>query len=98
MTVSSEKQTKLKVFQKGQVVIPVALRKKHHIYVGDHVEAVSKPEGILIKPDINAKDRRTSTERLFGIFKKYRLEKDARLKNSDISDETEQGFIDGWSR
>ena len=97
MDTTSEKHQKLKIFQKGQVVIPTALRKKHHIHIGDQVEVISKPEGILLKPSISGKDLRTSTERLFGMFKKYRIEKTVELKDTDISDATEQGFIDGWS-
>ena len=50
MSDHSKESFKMKVFPKGQVVIPVSLRKKYHIAIGDQIDVVTAPEGILLKP------------------------------------------------
>ena len=58
---------KAKVFGKGQVVIPVALRRKFGIKIGDMVDLMVEEDGIKIVPvkeKVEAKD-------LAGIFNKY---------------------------
>ena len=62
---------KMKVFPKGQVVIPISLRKKYHIEIGDQINVVTAPEGILLKPMPDESRKRSLTERLFGIFNVY---------------------------
>ena len=39
----------MKVFPKGQVVIPVSLRKRYNIDIGDQVQAIPSNEGILLR-------------------------------------------------
>ena len=36
----SKKEIKMKIFPKGQVVIPVELRRKYHIEIGDHINVI----------------------------------------------------------
>ena len=55
---------KTKVFNKGQVVIPSALRKKYHIEIGEKVEVLDEKDGIKIIP-IKEKG---GIEKLQGIF------------------------------
>ena len=50
MGTTSKESVKRKVFPKGQIVIPVALRKKYHIDIEDHVDVIPKSDGILLKP------------------------------------------------
>lgn len=85
-----------KVFPKGQVVIPVSLRKKFKINIGDHIEVVSTAEGILLKPSTKKKQDIFVSDRLFGIFAAYALKKQKHTKD-DISKATEAGFTEGWS-
>ena len=88
---------KMKVFPKGQVVIPVSLRKKYQIDIGDRIDVIAKPEGILLKPLAKENRQRSLTERLFGIFSDYAVEKTMPTK-TDIEKATEAGFIEGWNK
>ena len=85
---------KMKVFPKGQVVIPVSLRKKYHIENGDRVAVIPNANGILIKPMLPKKGKKSLTDSLFGIFGKYAKGK-PKLEKADISEATEAGFIEG---
>jgi len=96
MHTKSKEPVKKKVFPKGQVVIPVSLRKKFQINIGDHIEVVSTAEGILLKPSTKRKQDIFVTDRLFGIFAAYALKKQKHTKD-DISKSTEAGFTEGWS-
>ncbi len=78
----------MKVFQKGQVVIPVSLRKKYNIDIGDHIEVVSSSDGILLKPSSTKKGSGSLTDTLFGAFKKYSRGKKKAAKG-DISNYSE---------
>lgn len=40
----------MKVFPKGQVLIPVKLRKKYGIEIGDRIEIEQQADGIWLKP------------------------------------------------
>ena len=93
MGTTSKGSLKRKVFPKGQVVIPVALRKKYHIEIGDHVDVISKPDGILLKPMPKKERKKSLTDCLFGVFGKYAKEK-PKLKKADINEATEAGFIE----
>jgi len=86
---------KMKVFQKGQVVIPVSLRKKYLIEIGDQIDVIPSPEGILLKPLSKKPSRKSLTERLSGIFTSYAPEKSKPTK-ADIKKATETGFTKGW--
>lgn len=91
---NSKVAIKMKVFPKGQVVIPVSLRKRYQIEIGDRIEAISGPDGILLKPDGRRKSQTSLTDRLFGIFGKYASKKQG-LSKDDISRATETGFAEG---
>ena len=82
----------LKVFPKGQIVIPVALRKKYHIEIGDRVDVISKADGIFLKPVPKNEKKESLTDCLFGMFGKYSKGK-PKLKKADINKATEAGFI-----
>jgi AbrB family looped-hinge helix DNA binding protein len=97
MGTASKETIKMKVFPKGQVVIPVSLRKKYKIDIGDRIDVISKPDGILLKPLAKENIQRSLTERLFGIFSDYAAEK-TRPTKTDIEKATEAGFIEGWNK
>ncbi len=58
---------KAKVFNKGQIVIPAALRKAFGIEIGGKVELIVMKDGIKIVPV----RRKVSVKSLAGVFKKY---------------------------
>ena len=95
MQKSMKEPLKMKVFPKGQVVIPISLRKKYQIEIGDQIEIIPESEGILLK----AKSRRAAeislTERLFGIFNMYTVSKHTLLEK-DIQKATHKGSIEDW--
>jgi AbrB family looped-hinge helix DNA binding protein len=95
MGTGTKESIKMKVFQKGQVVIPVSLRKKYLIEIGDQIDVVSSPEGILLKPLSRKTDRKSLTEQLFGIFSSYASKKSNPTK-ADIKKATETGFTKDW--
>ncbi|MCD6198465.1 MAG: AbrB/MazE/SpoVT family DNA-binding domain-containing protein [Deltaproteobacteria bacterium] len=94
MGATSKVSVKRKVFPKGQIVIPVALRKKYHIEIGDHVDVIPKANGILIKSMLPKKRGKSLTDSLFGMFGKYAKGK-PKLEKADINEATEAGFIRG---
>ena len=69
MTANTKESFKMKVFPKGQVVIPVSLRRKYRIDIGDQIDVVSEKEGILLKPLPKQENISSLTEQLCGIFK-----------------------------
>lgn len=95
MTSEIIESVKMKVFPKGQVVIPAPLRKRYQIDIGDQIDAISGPDGILLKPSIKEQKVTSLTDSLFGIFNKYSLKKQV-ISRADISRATEDGFIEGW--
>ncbi len=97
MGAGTKESIKMKVFSKGQVVIPVSLRKKYHIEIGDQIDVISEPEGIFLKPLPKDKSRRSATERLFGIFSDYASGRSKPTK-ADIEKATEAGFTEGWNK
>jgi len=97
MSATSKESVKRKVFPKGQIVIPVALRKKYHIEIGDHINVIPQADGILLKPMPKKERERSLTDSLFGMFRKYAKGK-AKLKKTDITMATEAGFIEGWEK
>jgi len=96
MNPNSKESVIKRVFPKGQVVIPVSLRKKFQINIGDHIEVVSTAEGILLKPSTKSKKNVFVTDRLFGTFAAYALKRKKHTKE-DIRKATEAGFTEGWS-
>ncbi|MBT9438585.1 MAG: AbrB/MazE/SpoVT family DNA-binding domain-containing protein [Desulfobacterales bacterium] len=97
MVATLKESVKRKVFPKGQIVIPVALRKKYHIEIGDHVDVIPKADGILLKPVPKKEGKKSMTDCLFGMFRKYAKGK-PKLKKADINRATEAGFIEGWEK
>ncbi len=97
MSTRIKESIKMKVFTKGQVVIPISLRKKYHIDIGDHIDVVSTPNGILLKPLPKETEQKSLTERLFGIFSDYASAK-AEPTKADIEKATETGFTEGWTK
>ena len=97
MGTDTKETIKMKVFPKGQVVIPVSLRKKYQIDIGDRIDVISKSDGILLKPLPKENRQRSLTERLFGIFSDYAAGK-TRPTESDVERATEAGFIEGWNK
>ena len=97
MGATSKESVKRKVFPKGQIVIPVALRKKYHIDIGDHVDVIPKADGILLKPMPKKEGKKCLTDSLFGMFRKYAKGK-PKLKKADITEATEAGFVEGWKQ
>ena len=95
MGATSKESVKMKVFPKGQIVIPVALRKKYNIDIGDHVDVIPKADGILLKPVPKKEEKKSMTDRLFGMFRKYAKGK-PKLKKADINRAAEAGFIEDW--
>lgn len=97
MGTGTKESIKMKVFPKGQVVIPVSLREKYHIDIGDQIDVISQSDGILLKPLPKEKSQRSLTERLFGIFSGYAGGK-SKPSKADIERATEAGFIEGWNK
>jgi AbrB family looped-hinge helix DNA binding protein len=88
---------KMKVFPKGQVIIPVDLRRKYNINVGDQIEFVTIQDGILLKPSNQKPGRGSLTEELFGMLRRYAEGKDCPDDNA-IDDTTQKEFTDGWKQ
>lgn len=86
---------KMKVFPKGQVIIPVDLRRKYNIDIGDQIEFVTIKDGILLKPSIQKPDRGSVAKELFGMLHRYAEGKDYPDDNA-IDEATEKEFADGW--
>jgi len=86
---------KMKLFQKGQVVIPGFLRRKYHLQIGDQIDIVPTEEGILLKPSPKQGDQSSLTERLFGVFHNYAIKKN-QIKKQEMTAATENGFVEGW--
>ena len=91
------KYIKMKVFAKGQVVIPIQLRKEYHIEVGDKIDVIPTPDGILLKSNPKREKISTLTERLFGIFSSYASDK-TELDKNEIIKATEKGFTKKWEK
>jgi AbrB family looped-hinge helix DNA binding protein len=94
-TTSKETAIKMKVFPKGQVVIPVSLRKRYNIDIGDQIDVIPGSDGILLKPVTKEQAKKSFTEQLFGMFGKYAEQKPIPDK-TDIDKSTEAEFVKGW--
>lgn len=88
---------KMKVFPKGQVIIPVELRRKYNINIGDQIEFVTIQDGILLKPSIQKPDRGSVAKELFGMLRRYAEGKDSPDDNA-INEATKKEFVDGWKQ
>jgi AbrB family looped-hinge helix DNA binding protein len=97
MSSTSKESVKRKVFPKGQIVIPVSLRRKYYIDIGDHVDVIAKPDGVLLRPLPKKEEKKSMTDSLFGMFSKYAKGK-PKLKKADITKATKEGFVEGWEK
>lgn len=95
MQKSHKTTLKMKVFQKGQVVIPVSLRKAYNIDIGDQLEIIPESGGILLKPGREGKPHGTLTDQLYGVLGTYAA-KQASIRKTDIQTATHRGFIEEW--
>lgn len=86
---------KMKVFPKGQVIIPAELRRKYNINIGDRIEFITSQDGILLKPSRQKTNHRSSTDELFGMLRKY-VKKMSLPEEDEINEATESGFLEGW--
>jgi len=80
-----------KVFNKGQVVIPAALRKAFGIKIGEKVNLVVEEDGIKIIP---AK-KRVDAKELLGVFYKYAKNRPFPTEE-EIEKATEEEFVKGF--
>jgi len=78
-----------KVFNKGQVVIPILLRKKYNIKSGDKINIIAEDDGIKLIPEKRPKP----IENLAGIFSKYVRKK---ATDKDINKITEDSFTESF--
>jgi len=92
-----KKEMTMKVFQKGQVVIPVALRRKYNIEIGDHINIVSTDDGILLKPEEKKGDKKNLTIALFGIFHDH-VKNKSKITRKKINYVTEASFSNEWRK
>jgi AbrB family looped-hinge helix DNA binding protein len=97
MPTKSQKAMTMKIFPKGQVVIPVELRRKYHLEIGDHISFVSTDHGILLKPSRKKHGNTSLTDQLFGVFKQHAESKPS-ITKKDIDDATENNFSRGWPK
>ena len=97
MPTKSQKAMTMKIFPKGQVVIPVELRRKYHLEIGDHINFVSTDHGILLKPSRKKHDNASLTDQLFGIFKQHAVTKPS-ITKKDIEKATENNLSKSWSK
>ena len=88
---------KMKIFPKGQVIIPVELRRKYKINIGDHIEFISIQGGILLKPSKKKQSEQYQINKLFGMFRPYAKRKNYPGKEK-IETATEEGFVEGWPK
>lgn len=80
----------VKVFNKGQLVIPVGLRKRYGIEIGKTVEIRDEKDGIKI---VSSREKGSIGE-LQGIFSKYA--KGRILRKERVEKATERGFTEGY--
>ena len=97
MSTTIKESIKMKVFPKGQIVIPIALRKKYQIEIGDHLDVISSQDGILLKPAPKENEKSSLTKQLFGVFGNY-AKQSSKITKKDIIKATETEFVKGWSK
>lgn len=78
-----------KVYAKGQVVIPVALRRKYGIDVNSHVDVVDDGGVIKIIPH-----REISMDELAGIF----TSNIPYPTSEQVTDAVAAGYAEGWDQ
>ncbi|MBC2741632.1 MAG: AbrB/MazE/SpoVT family DNA-binding domain-containing protein [Desulfosarcina sp.] len=96
MPENAKNPKKMKVFPKGQVIIPVDLRRMYNINIGDRIEFVTFQDGILLKPSKQKPENRSLTDELYGMLRSYVKGKETPGKDA-INAITESGFVEGWT-
>ena len=91
-----KKSKKMKVFPKGQVIIPVELRRKFNINIGDRIEFITFQDGILLKPSRQKTNHRSSTDELYGMLCGFAKNKNF-PEEDKVNEVTESGFAEGWT-
>ena len=97
MSTNSKESIKMKVFPKGQIVIPIALRKKYHIEIGDQLDVIPSRDGILLKPVPKENKENSLTNQLFGVFGKH-AHQTSKITKKNVIRATETEFVKGWSK
>jgi AbrB family looped-hinge helix DNA binding protein len=95
MPASHKEQFVGKIFPKGQVVIPAAVRKKYKIEIGDQIMFTLSNDGIMLKPVPATHSKGSLTEKLFGIYASHRTSQE-KLSAEEITMATEAGFTKKW--
>ena len=85
------------MFPKGQVVIPISIRKKYHIDIGDQIDMIPFSDGVILRPRVDGSGKESLTDSLCGIFSNYASEK-SRITEDDIDEATAAGFNEGWRK
>jgi AbrB family looped-hinge helix DNA binding protein len=83
---------KMKIYNKGQVVIPVNIRKKYNLNIGDYVDVVIEDNVIKLIPF----KKKKVVDTLFGILNKSKERKE--ITQYDIDKVTEDEFVKGWNK
>lgn len=96
MQENTKSPKKMKVFRKGQVVIPVDLRRRYNIKIGDRIEFLTFKDGIFLKPSSQESEDRSLTDELYGMLRGYVKGKATSGKDA-IRLATESGFVEGWT-
>ena len=80
----------MKIYNKGQVVIPVNIRKKFNFNIGDYVDVITVEDGIKLIPV----KKRKVVDKLYGILNKGAGHPD--ISENDIDKASETEFLRGW--
>ena len=91
-----KRSKKMKVFPKGQVIIPVELRRKYNINIGDRIEFITFQDGILLKPLRQKTNHQSSTDELYGMLHAY-AKKEKFPEKGTVNEATESEFAAGWT-
>ncbi len=84
---------KMKIYNKGQVVIPASIRKKYNLNIGDYVDVVVEDDNIRLIPTKKSK----VTDELFGILNEKEFDC-PQISENEITKVTEEEFVNGWKQ
>jgi AbrB family looped-hinge helix DNA binding protein len=82
---------RMKIYNKGQVLIPTSLRKRYNLNIGDYVNVETEDNSIKITP---VRKNRV-TDDLFGILA-GKSHKTSIPDKEDINTITESEFVKDW--
>lgn len=80
----------MKIYNKGQIVIPVNIRKKYNFNIGDYVDVITVEDGIKLLPVKKVK----VVDKLYGILNKEGNQ--AEISEDDIDKAIETELLKGW--